>query len=60
DAENGQVLEIAKGRGVIVRAGLGCIAVKYLQLEGKKVLDSDAFARGHRIPVGYVLGRPVK
>ncbi|MDD5423243.1 MAG: methionyl-tRNA formyltransferase [Candidatus Omnitrophica bacterium] len=57
DAEHGEVLEIAKGRGVIVRAGSGCIAVKYLQLEGKKVLDSDSFFRGHRIPVGYVLGK---
>ena len=47
---------IAEGKGIIVRTGLGNLAVQYLQLEGKKVLDSDSFVRGHRIVRGYKFG----
>ena len=54
EAKYGQVLEITKGKGIIVRSGSGDIAITRLQLEGKKVLDSDSFVRGHRIPAGYM------
>lgn len=53
-AKAGEVVEAGKNRGIIVRAGSGCLAIKYLQLEGKKVLDADSFVRGHRISKGYI------
>lgn len=53
--EPGEVVDIVKGKGIIVRTGSGNLAVKNLQLEGKKILDSDSFVRGHRIPKGYIL-----
>ena len=51
--DNGEVVGIVEGKGIIVRTGSGDLAVQYLQLEGKKVLDADAFVRGHRIARGY-------
>lgn len=52
----GEVSEVVSGKGIIVRTGSEEIAIKYLQLEGKKVLDSDSFVRGHKIASGYVFG----
>ena len=52
-ADNGEVVGIVKDNGIIVRTGAGDIIIKYLQLEGKKVLDSGSFVRGHRIARGY-------
>jgi len=49
----GEVLDVAKGKGIIVRAGDGLVAIQNLQLEGKKILDADSFVRGHRIAKGY-------
>lgn len=51
-AEAGEVLDVVREKGIIVKAGSGAIVIKYLQLEGKKVLDADAFVRGHRISKG--------
>ena len=51
--DNGEVVGIVKGKGIIVRTGSGELAVQFLQLEGKKVLDADAFVRGHKIARGY-------
>jgi len=53
DASPGKVVAVLKNKGVIVRTGSGNIALKYIQLEGKKVLDADAFVRGHRIEPGF-------
>ena len=53
DAENGQVVDVIKNKGIIVHAEGGEIAIQYLQLEGKKSLDADSFVRGHRIAPGY-------
>lgn len=52
-AENGEVIEIAKERGIVVRTGSGGLVIQYLQLEGKKALDAASFIRGHRIERGY-------
>ena len=52
-ADDGEVVDIISGKGIVVRTGLGNLAIQYLQLEGKKVLDSDSFVRGHRITRGY-------
>ncbi|MBN2453462.1 MAG: methionyl-tRNA formyltransferase [Candidatus Omnitrophica bacterium] len=54
EAVPGEVLDIIKGKGIVVNAGLGAIAIRHLQLEGGKVLDADAFVRGHKIAPGYV------
>jgi len=52
----GEVIDILKGEGIIVRAGSGALTIKELQLEGKNILDADSFLRGHRIPRGHILG----
>ncbi|MFA6321824.1 MAG: methionyl-tRNA formyltransferase [Candidatus Omnitrophota bacterium] len=49
----GQVIDILKDRGIAVRTGDGDLLMQYLQLEGKKPLEADAFVRGHRIARGY-------
>lgn len=49
----GEVADIIKERGIVVRTGSGNIMIKYLQLEGKKEMDADAFVRGHKITRGY-------
>lgn len=49
----GEVVDIVKNKGIVVSAGSANIVIKYLQLEGKKVLDADAFLRGHRVSIGY-------
>lgn len=51
--ENGSVLAISRENGIIIKTGQGSITVKYLQLEGKKILDADAFLRGHKINIGH-------
>ena len=42
-AEAGKVLAIIKDKGIIVSTGAGTLAIKNLQLEGKKILDADSF-----------------
>lgn len=51
-AKPGEVLDIIKGKGIVVNTGSGAIAIKYLQLEGGKALDVDSFLRGHRLGIG--------
>ncbi len=48
----GEVLYIGK-EGMRVRTGSGELVIEYLQLEGKKEMDSAAFVRGHRIATGF-------
>lgn len=50
----GEVADVIKDKGIVVRAGSGDLIIKYLQLEGKKALDADSFVRGHRIGKGYI------
>lgn len=57
DALPGTVIDVVKDKGMIVKTGSGNIAIQYLQLEGKKAMDSDAFVRGHRIGAGYRFAR---
>jgi len=52
-AQSGEVVDIVKDKGIVVRTGSGSLVIKYLQLEGKKILDADSFVRGHRIEKGY-------
>ncbi|MDD5435968.1 MAG: methionyl-tRNA formyltransferase [Candidatus Omnitrophica bacterium] len=53
DLETGEVADIIKDKGIVVRTGSGCLAIRRLQLEGKKEMDADAFVRGHKIAMGY-------
>ncbi|MBN1527199.1 MAG: methionyl-tRNA formyltransferase [Candidatus Omnitrophica bacterium] len=50
---SGEVVDIVKNKGMVVKTGDSALIVTHLQLEGKKVLDTDAFLRGHRIDIGY-------
>ncbi len=50
----GEVVDIIKNIGIIVRTSWGDLVIKYLQLEAKKILDVDSFIRGHRIERGYI------
>ena len=54
--KNGEVIDIVKNNGIMVRTGSGSLIIKYLQIEGKKILDADSFLRGRRISKGYVFG----
>ncbi|MCM8760749.1 MAG: methionyl-tRNA formyltransferase [Candidatus Omnitrophica bacterium] len=54
NADTGEVLAVIKNKGIIVNTGAGTLAIKNLQLEGGRILDSDSFVRGHRIEAGYV------
>ncbi len=49
----GEVVDIVKDKGIIVRTGDGDLAINRLQLEGKKEMSADAFIRGHRMARGY-------
>jgi methionyl-tRNA formyltransferase len=52
DKPAGSVVDIIKGKGIMVKTGVGDICVKYIQLEGKKAMDTDSFIRGHKIIIG--------
>lgn len=50
----GEILEVTKD-SMIVQTGNGALAVKELQLEGKKRMDAGAFLRGFTVEAGTVL-----
>lgn len=56
EATPGQILAADEARGILVRTGDGVVAIETLQAAGGKRLDSRAFLRGHRLPVGAVMG----
>jgi len=51
----GEILEVTKD-SMIVQTGEGALAVKTLQLEGKKRMDAGAFLRGFSVDKGTILG----
>ena len=53
-AKNGEVIEIIKDKGIRVKTGKGSLLIQYVQIEGKKAIDSGAFLRGHKITPGFV------
>jgi methionyl-tRNA formyltransferase len=55
DTKPGEVVNVIKNKGMVVKTGSGCLLVQYLQIESKKILDTDAFLRGHPIPKGAIL-----
>lgn len=55
DGEFGTITEVTKDR-IYVKTGKGLLAIKELQLEGKKRMSAEAFLRGFSIRTGTVLG----
>lgn len=51
----GEILEVTKD-AMIVQAGRGALALRELQLEGKKRMDAGAFLRGFTVEPGTMLG----
>ncbi|HEX3021486.1 MAG TPA: methionyl-tRNA formyltransferase [Lachnospiraceae bacterium] len=54
DGENGQIIDVTKD-AILVKTGKGILALKEIQLEGKKRMTVDAFLRGFSIEKGIVL-----
>ena len=54
----GQILS-AEGDRLVVQTGDGALAVRLLQLEGKKRMDTAAFLRGFPVECGVILERSV-
>lgn len=52
---NGEILEVLKDE-IHVKTGNGILAIKELQLEGKKRMTVDAFLRGYQVTKGTILG----
>ena len=55
-AEPGRVLALDKSEGILVQTGSGLLALRELQLAGRKPLDFRSFANGTRDFVGSLLG----
>jgi len=53
DQAPGQVVAASAADGIVVKTGSGGIAIRYVQPEGKKEMDSGSFLLGHRIKPGY-------
>ena len=53
NARPGQVVDIIKGKGIMVATLDHPIIITHLQLEGKKAMDADSFVRGHRVEPGH-------
>ena len=54
--EPGTVAEVAKDR-LVVQTGQGSLAIRSLQLEGKKRMDAGDFLRGYAVEAGTRLER---
>lgn len=52
----GEIVKVDKN-SVFVKTGGGTLALKSLQLQGKKRMDTDAFLRGYQLNEGTVLKR---
>ena len=50
---NGEVVDIIRHRGIVIKTGAGNLLIQYVQIEAKKPFDTDAFLCGHKIPIGY-------
>lgn len=50
----GEILEVTKD-AIIVQTGKGMLAIRKLQLEGKKRMDAGAFLRGFSVEPGTIL-----
>jgi len=51
---SGEVVDIIRHKGIVVKAGEGRILIKYVQIEAKRPFDTDAFLCGHKLELGYI------
>lgn len=51
---SGEVVDIIRHRGIVVKTSGGSILIKYVQIEAKKPFDTDAFLCGHKIKLGFI------
>lgn len=51
----GEIVEVKKD-AIVVQTGQGALAIKELQLEGKKRMDTQSFLLGYQIKQGNILG----
>ena len=54
EGQTGEIVEITKD-GFAIKTGKGALAVRSLQLEGKKRMDAGAFLRGYALEKGEIL-----
>lgn len=52
----GTVLKVDKKQGILIQTGTGLLAVRRLQLQGKKEMDFQSFVNGARNFLGSLLG----
>ncbi len=50
---SGEVVDIIKHKGIVIKTGADNLLIQYVQIEAKKPFDTDAFLCGHKIPIGY-------
>ena len=50
----GTILEITK-KGIIIQCGVGTLMVTQLQARGGKRMETDAYLRGHEMPIGSIV-----
>lgn len=57
DAIPGQILEVWKGKGIVIATADSCILIRKVQVEGEnKAVGGDEFVLQYGIPLGTVLG----
>lgn len=49
----GEVIDIIRHKGIVIKTGTGSLLIRYVQIEAKKPFDTDALLCGHRIPIGH-------
>ncbi len=54
DGSIGEVVEVTND-SIVIKTGEGALAIKELQLEGKKRMETDAFLRGYHVECGMKL-----
>lgn len=54
DGEIGEIVEVNKEE-VLIKTGMGTLALKEVQLEGKKRMETKAFLRGYEVHAGTIL-----
>ena len=48
----GEIIGAEKGKGLIVKAGIGALLVKCVKPEGKKEMSFEDYARGNKVGPG--------
>lgn len=57
---SGTVQEIVPGHGIRVQCGSGSLWLVEIQPQGSRRMTADAFACGHRLEIGTLLGSPAE